>query len=136
MKYASQVLLASCLIASVGVQAADLTIQLNDVKPLGGKVMVAIYNSAEQFLKKPFRGQVVTADEKVILIKDLPAGDYALAVFHDVNENGKMDINTSGIPLEGYAFGNNAEGKMGPPSFDAAKISLPEAGLSTQVSLK
>ncbi len=33
----------------------------------------------------------------------LPAGSYALAVIHDENENGEMDTNDYGLPLEGFA---------------------------------
>ena len=29
-----------------------------------------------------------------------------------------------GIPKEGFAFGNNAMGTFGPPSFDKAKVTL------------
>ncbi len=41
-----------------------------------------------------------------------------------------------GIPTEDYAFSNNAMGKMGPPSYDDAKFTLPAAGASVRVSLK
>jgi uncharacterized protein (DUF2141 family) len=38
----------------------------------------------------------------------LPAGDYAFAVYHDANGNGKLDRNGVGMPTEDYAFSNNA----------------------------
>jgi uncharacterized protein (DUF2141 family) len=41
-----------------------------------------------------------------------------------------------GIPTEDYAFSNNAMGNMGPPSFEAAKFQVSEAGASTKVSLR
>jgi uncharacterized protein (DUF2141 family) len=52
--------------------------------------------------------------------KDLEKGTYAIKLFHDVNNNGKMDTNMFGIPQEGYGFSNNV-GKFGEPDFiDAA----------------
>ena len=100
--------------------------------------MIAVYNSADTFLKKPLTGvrTQATKEGKSVVVKDLPAGEYALVVYHDVNQNGKMDKNMMGIPTEDYAFSNNAMGNMGPPNFDAAKFQVPEAGASTKVSLR
>ncbi len=47
-----------------------------------------------------------------------------------------MDKNLLGIPTEDYAFSNNALGKMGPPSFESAKLAIPAAGATVRVTLK
>ena len=128
---------ATLLIAQFA-SAADLTIHIDDVKNADGSVMVALFSSAPNFLKKPMNGATVqaTAGLNTVVIKDLPEGDYAFAVYHDANANGKMDTNQMGIPTEDYAFSNNAMGKMGPPTFDLAKVTVPAAGLTTRVSVK
>ncbi len=54
----------------------------------------------------------------------IPNGDYTIAVFHDINNNGKLDKNFLGIPKEGYAFSKNAMGTFGPPNFDKAQFKL------------
>ena len=54
----------------------------------------------------------------------LPHGEYAIAVFVDLNGNGKMDKNFLGIPKEQYGFSNNVMGKMAAPSFEQAKIEV------------
>jgi uncharacterized protein (DUF2141 family) len=128
---------APILTASLA-SAADLTIQIDDVKSSEGLLMVAVYNSVDTFLKTPFTGvrTQATKDGKSVVVKDLPAGEYALVVYHDVNQNGKMDRNAMGIPTEDYAFSNNAMGKMGPPTFEAAKFQVPEAGTTAKVSLR
>jgi len=117
--------------------AAELTIHIDDVKVASGQLMISVYNSADTFLKKPLSGirTAAKATDNSVTVKDLPPGDYAVIVFHDVNENGKMDKNLLGIPTEDYAFSNNAMGKMGPPSFELAKLTLTDAGLSTRLSL-
>ncbi len=124
--------------SSAALHAADLTIQIEDVKSATGTLMVALYNSPETFLKKPLTGVAVKAkqDSNTVVIKDLPAGEYAFAVYHDVNQNAKMDTNVLGIPTEDYGFSNNALGKMGPPSFVAAKFAVPESGMTTSLSLR
>ena len=118
--------------------AADLTLQIDDVKSSDGLLMIAVYNSADTFLKKPITGvrTQATKEGKSVVVKDLPAGEYALVVYHDVNQNGKLDKNMLGIPTEDYAFSNNAMGNMGPPTFEAAKFKVAEAGATAKVSLR
>ncbi len=48
--------------------------------------------------------------------------ECAFAVYHDENENGELDLNPVGFPLERYGFSNDARGLLGPPSYDEAKI--------------
>jgi uncharacterized protein (DUF2141 family) len=52
----------------------------------------------------------------------VPAGDYAVTLFHDENSNGKFDSNFVGYPLEGYGFSNNAKAMFKAPSFDECKF--------------
>lgn len=51
-------------------------------------------------------------------------GGYAVALFHDENDNAKMDTNFIGIPKEGYGFSNNARGRLSAPTFEQAAFSL------------
>jgi uncharacterized protein (DUF2141 family) len=126
------------LLAASQAGAADLTIHVDDVKAAGGRIEVAVYNSAGAFLKTATgaAGTAASADANTVVVKDLPAGDYAFAVFHDANSNGKLDKNLLGIPTEDYAFSNNALGRMGPPSFEQARFTLPAAGATLRVSLR
>jgi uncharacterized protein (DUF2141 family) len=59
-----------------------------------------------------------------ITIKDIQPGNYAVAIFHDVNQNGKLDKNIFGIPTEDYGFSNNARGSFGPPSYKDCSFSF------------
>lgn len=66
----------------------------------------------------------------------LAAGTYAVAAYHDENDNGELDFNFLGIPKEGYAFSRDARGFASPPSFEAAAIELgDDAPLSTTATL-
>ena len=55
---------------------------------------------------------------------NLTTGEYALAIYHDENSNGKLDSNFLGMPTEDYVFSNYATGNFGPPSFEDAKFTL------------
>ena len=132
---------AACLVLSLSALhagAADLTVRVQDVPSAQGSIMVALYDGAGAFLRKPAQtAQAGAAAGSVdIVIKDLSAGDYGIAVFHDANANGKMDSNAIGIPVEDHAFSNNARGVMGPPSFEQVKFSLPAAGATATISLR
>lgn len=129
---------AAALLATNLAGAADLTIHIDDVKSASGTVMVAIFNSEGSFLKAPTRASGAAAAQQgaKVVVKDLPEGEYAFALYHDANGNGVMDRNPLGIPTEDYAFSNNATGRMGPPSFASAKFALPAAGADLRISLK
>jgi uncharacterized protein (DUF2141 family) len=47
----------------------------------------------------------------------VPAGNYAIAVFHDANRNNKMDKNFLGIPSEGYGASKNRLPFASAPTF-------------------
>lgn len=64
----------------------------------------------------------------------IPAGDYAVTVFHDENSNGKFDMNWAGYPLEGYGFSNNVKPRFKAPSFDESKFQFDGAGVK-QISI-
>lgn len=129
-------LCCAVLLAAGHAGAADLTIHIDDLKEAGGNIEVALFNSAGTFMKSAVASgnTPARADANTVVLKDLPAGEYAFAVFHDVNSNGKLDKNMLGIPTEDYAFSNNALGKMGPPSFEQARFTLTAAGATLRVS--
>ena len=61
----------------------------------------------------------------------VPHGEYALACFHDENANRMLDTNFVGIPSEGTGASNGARGWLGPPSYEAARFVVSEAGPDT-----
>lgn len=134
----SRLMFALLLAAAAPSFAADLSISIDGVASADGQVMVAVFNSADTFLATPVRSAAVPAREGSVQLQvtGLPAGDYALAVYHDANGNGQLDRNPVGMPTEDYAFSNNAFGKRGAPSFKDARIALPADGASTRVNLR
>lgn len=130
-------LIATSLILP-SANAADLTVGVDGVKSANGSVTLALYSSASTFLKLPAGNASIraVAGSTTLVVRDLAPGDYAFAVYHDANADGKLDRNFLGIPTEDYAFSNDAAGNMGPPSFVLAKLTVGANGLSTRVELK
>ena len=50
-------------------------------------------------------------------------GNYAIALVHDENGNGKMDMMLF-MPREGFGFSRDAPARMGPPSFASAAFAV------------
>ncbi len=48
---------------------------------------------------------------------NIPAGIYAISVFHDANDNNKLDQNFIGIPKEGYGASKNKLPFASAPTF-------------------
>ena len=94
-----------------------------------GMVMVALYDSASAFdggSARPVAATAVSASGSrvVATFENLPAGDYAMKAFHDVNGDGEMNTHPFGMPVEPYAFSNNAVGNMGPARWDRAHFAV------------
>jgi uncharacterized protein (DUF2141 family) len=119
-------------------RAADLTIRIDNVESNDGQVMVALYDGAANWLKRPLQTAAVeaVAGTTTVQFKDLAPGEYAFAVVHDANGNGRLDKNRMGMPVERSGFSKDAQGFMGPASFEAARFSLPAAGSSLAVNLR
>jgi uncharacterized protein (DUF2141 family) len=118
-----------------------LTIRVVGARNTKGTIRVALFRSGEGFpgdASKAIRLDHGPIDAQTlsshIVLGDLPAGVYAVSVFHDENMNGKLDKNLMGIPKEGYGASNNPERKMRAPTFEEAKFSL-KANQSLEIRL-
>lgn len=98
-----------------------------------GAIMVALYDSEAAYEGgQPARAtRVDVAAGQHEAVFDLPAGAYGMKAFHDVNGNGKMDVNPFGMPTEPFAFSNNAVGNMGPAKWDRARFEVSGATAQT-----
>ncbi len=116
---------AAALCMAAPAPAATLTLQIEHVNA-PGELMVAVYDQAGQWLKQPARSlrQPATAGTMTLQLADLPEGDYAVSLFVDRNANGQLDRNALGMPIEPYAFSNDAAGSFGPPSFEQARFRI------------
>ncbi|HQQ96472.1 MAG TPA: DUF2141 domain-containing protein [Cyclobacteriaceae bacterium] len=112
-------LLVSHLIAGQPAPGT-LTVMIKDVKGAKGKVSIGLFNDAKLFMKKRIDSRSIQAQhgEVSLQFEHLPEGEYAITVMHDENENGELDSNFVGIPVEGFGFSNDAKAMFGPPSYE------------------
>jgi uncharacterized protein (DUF2141 family) len=79
--------------------------------------------------------RTVPAADRSILFEGLPSGNYAVALFHDENRNGKLDT-MLGIPREGFGFSRNPAIGFGPPKFSTARFPVTSGEVSERVKVK
>ena len=118
---------ALTLAAPAVAQDGDARVTLTfDTGASTGAVMVALFDSEAAYRSnRPVARTAIPASGRVVAeFAGLPAGDYAVKAFHDVNGDGEMNVNPFGLPTEPYAFSNNAVGNMGPARWAQARVSV------------
>lgn len=117
-----------------------LTIEIKGLKGATGNIQLGIYNKAKGFAtnKNVYLGKIIKVKSTTVIIKlpNLPYGNYAIAAYHDVNGNGKLDKNFFGVPTELYGFSNDARGMVSAPDFKDAKFAVSSSNSKTSFILK
>jgi uncharacterized protein (DUF2141 family) len=114
-----------------------VVVKITGIKPEKGQVQIAVYDSAERWLEEPVYSAIlnVKGQEVEWRIDDIPYGNYAIAVFHDENTNGKADRNLLGIPTEAYGFSNNVKVIFSPPKWDEVKFTITDSAKEIEIKL-
>ncbi|MRR38306.1 DUF2141 domain-containing protein, partial [bacterium] len=71
-----------------------------------------------------------------VVLKGVPYGQYAIAVFHDKNDNDVLDKNIMGVPKEEYGFSNNARGRLGPPDYGSMRFDVRAPSVRQQITIR
>jgi len=138
-------LIAACAISAAALsalgpgtaRAAELVIVITNIKQVSGLVRLGLYNDPKRFPKRS--GTIAGGKVKVkrntarFVFRNLKPGVYAVAIYHDANANNRFD-KSLGIPLEGFAFSNNARPRLSAPSFKRAAVTVQAP--RTQISIR
>jgi uncharacterized protein (DUF2141 family) len=91
-----------------------------------GVVRCGLYASADGFRQpgREFRGVVAKIKDRkaTCVFGNVPAGTYAVAVFHAEHNEARLETGMFGKPKQGYGFSRNPSTSFGPPSFSAASF--------------
>lgn len=106
-----------------------LTVVVEGVNNLDGNVGLLVFNSPKGWAEDrsaALKDITVPAHEGTVTITvpGLPAGEYALALVHDVNKNHKLDRNWMGEPKEQWGLSNNPHAVIKTPSYKACTFEL------------
>ena len=108
---------------------------LNSVK---GTLYIGWYNKSTDFPvndRAIFREEIEVSDlsEVTVQFDNIPAGNYAIAIFLDENDNYILDRNLFGIPKEKYGFSNNVLPALRAATFEESVFSLTDFKRTTIV---
>ena len=118
---------------AVAVSAqGTITVNVSNLKSNNGVTRVCLFDNAAAFNGegKPVQCVAVAIINKnaTAVFQNIPAGTYAVSVFHDVNNNNKLDVNFLGIPKEGYGASKNKLPFASAPVFAENQFSLSSGG--------
>ena len=105
----------------------SIIVKIDNIKCCEGVLRLAVYNHADYWLSKTdlVRGRLgfIQSESQTFEIHGLLAGEYAIAVYQDIDSDNKFDRLLGLIPKEPYGFSNNV-GRYGPVSFKKASFNL------------
>lgn len=122
------VLAMAALIGAVETQPASLTVHVANLRGQKGVIHACLTRDARHF--PDCRGDpqavrlTVPADVTSLRFPALPAGRYAVTLFHDENRNQRLDM-MLGMPREGFGFSGNPRIRFGAPKFREVTIAVP-----------
>jgi len=104
-----------------------------------GAILICIVRQARYFpdcSSDPDQRHItVPATPGAIPLGSFAPGDYAIAIIHDENGNGKLDT-FAGIPREGVGFSRNPAIRFGAPSFRSAQFPIGGSPVRQDVKVK
>ncbi len=117
-----------------------IEITIKGLRNHDGVIVANIFSSSHGFpgdAKKSLKIKKVPADgnDVTIIFEKLPYGQYAVAVMHDEDDDGKLNTNMLGIPKEGYGVSNNKIPKFKKPQFEDAAFELAETEKSLVINM-
>ncbi|MEM8585391.1 MAG: DUF2141 domain-containing protein [Bacteroidota bacterium] len=104
-----------------------LRLEVENIQSESGTIWVGLYQSSGDFLDRDRAilkaVKVNRAGSIIVDIPDLTDGkEYAIALFHDLNDNGELDTNWIGLPREPWAFSGEPRTRLRLPRFEEVKF--------------
>jgi uncharacterized protein (DUF2141 family) len=130
--------LLSLFISTDAAPVTKLNVEITNLKSAKGKLWIAMFRPDEKFGgDKPsiFKIIPVQSASNQTVDFELEPGKYALAVYHDLNNNSVLDKNFVGIPKEPYGFSNDFRPRFSPPTFEDCAFELSASGKKIIVKL-
>ena len=122
-----QIVCGIFLFAEETAEEKKLTVEITNVTSEEGQIILAIYNSSENYDKRIAFQEVKLKPEidTVIFETNVPDGEYLVMLVHDINNNGKLDTTFIGMPKEPVGL-SNYDGKGIPGKFKKHKFPVNE----------
>ncbi len=113
------------ILLSTMAHSSNIEFEISGINSNKGKLYIQLFKGEKNYLQgKSESASIVKAAKgsTKILFNNVDEGEYALRFFHDENDNGELESNLFGMPIEGYGFSNNAVPNFGPVSYKEIKF--------------
>lgn len=131
-----------CLLAflfALSADGAEVTVKITDIPIAKGRLLIGLYDSKRNFLKKQLPNSVIAEvhnqDDVVATLKNVSPGIYAIAVIHDLNGDGRLDRNIVGMPKEPLAFSVIKTIPKGRPKFPDCAFKVQGENMQMTIAL-
>ena len=113
----------------------SLSVSTGEFSNTKGLALVAVFKLDKALRHEKLKIEKPTLD---VTFRDLPPGTHGVAVIHDENENGKLDMRWLPYPkpTEGAGASNDAPASVGPPSWSDARFKLSDKGGAITIHLR
>ena len=97
----------------------NINVEMSGFESNKGKASIGLFNEEETFLREANwkRFSEINNYKATATFTDIPDGIYAVSVYHDENDNEKLDLIMGMIPKENTGTSNNPKVKMGRINF-------------------
>jgi len=117
-----------------------LQVRVAGLKNAKGNITITVYpDDASRFLAKGgklARQRVPAVQPETTACFSLPtAGGYAIAVYHDANDDHDFNRNFVGRPTEGFGFSRNPKTVLGLPRFSEVRFVAQAGDNPVQITL-
>ena len=140
MRTALFLVLVLALATGASAQSAGkLSVSVIGLRNDSGSVRCGLYASSDGFREpgREMRGVAapIKNGQATCVFSAVPAGTYAVAVFHAEHNETQMETGLFGKPKQGYGFSNNPSSTFGPPGFASAAFAYKGGAFNLPVQL-
>lgn len=117
-------LLACTAQAQTATPEGCIQVEVHNVRPQQGQLMLAAYLDADSYGKKAVASVRVPAGDAVTTVQmcGLSGSQVAVTMFQDLDSDGKMNKNMVGMPLEPWGS-SGTPGTFG-PTWETGRVTL------------
>lgn len=117
-----------------------LKIQVDGLRNNNGHVVALLFNTKKGYPDKvqhALQHAIVPINQHAaeLTFSLLPVGQFVVSVFHDENQDRRLNRGLFGRPLEGVGVSNNIRGRFGPPKYENCIIQLNSPEQTIAISL-
>lgn len=115
-----------------------IELTITNLKNNKGTLLICLFDREEGFPSDVSRSmkQWKVPVSPTVILEQIPAGKYALAIMHDEDGNNAMTYNRFSFPKEGFGFSNYSASLLQRPDFHKALFEHRHTGTHLRLKLR